>query len=521
MMKPKYTVLSVAIVAILAGCGETMPEKKVEVAPSESSGSAVTKVKPATAEPAAAAVEVKPVAPQAEMAPPAEPVAEPAAPAAEMKPAPKPEVAPVAKLAPMPAVEQPKPTLKIPTDPNTFLITAETKTREHPFYGMGKSMGFAVNGKQGHEVVVIRGQTYKFIVHTGVQHDFYLTTSAAGWGSGTYTDGVAGQFIYEGEVTFKPGKNTPDLLYYGCRNHKFMGGKIYVLDKKEDLAKVKAATAGSEKSSMRSRRSAAIVSESSVKQKLSYAKMVLGSGSAKRIEASGNTAAIKMLNDARSQITAAGTSFAGGKLEQSMGQIDEGLRLLTAASRQITTESEMSGVNYKATYDELSNSLQTYEKSYKRHVDHANKTKQPLKTTLDEAEYNRLVSAGKASADKEDYASASKSLEKAQAMIVGVLTDMLHSQTVTYDKNFETPKEEYEFELARLESYEELIPLAIEQKQPSERALELIDGFVKKAAKIKSEGKDVAAKGDYKMAIMAMQAATSNLQRALRLAGVN
>jgi len=194
------------------------------------------------------------------------------------------------------------------------------------------------------------------------------------------------------------------------------------------------------------------------------------------------------------------------------------LRLVTAASREITSESEMSGVDYKARYGELTKSLQNYDKSYQRHIKRA---KKPLKSKLDEAAYRRLVKEGHALAGKEDYAGASKSLEKAQSMITSVLTDMLHAQTVTYDKKFETPKEEYEYELARLESYDELIPIAIEQKQPSARAIELINSFVKKADKIKGEGQDVAAKGDYKMAIMAMQAATSNLQRALRMAGVH
>jgi len=72
---------------------------------------------------------------------------------------------------------------------------------------------------------------------------------------------------------------------------------------------------------------------------------------------------------------------------------------------------------------------------------------------------------------------------------------MLHAQTVVYDTNFETPKEEYDYELARVENYEELVPLAIEQKQPSENTLAMIDDFVKKAAQIKSEGQAIAAKG--------------------------
>ncbi len=496
MMKPRFTVLTIAIAAILSGCGSTTTEKKADVTSLETSG-----------EPVAVETEVKKavvVAP--EPAPKAAPV----------------ETAPVAPVVAAPAVAAaPKRDLKIPTDPNTFLVTASPKTHAHPSHGQGLETGFDVNGQPGKEVVVTRGGAYKFVVDTGVQHDFYLTTNPAGWGAGTYTDGVEGQFIYQGEVTFNPSKQTPDLLYYQCRNHKYMGGKIYVLDEGEDLAKVKAALVGTTGAAAAKRGSTTVVTEAAVKQKLSYAQMVLGSGSAKRVEASGNQQAISTLNNARGQIGAAKVSLDGGQLQLAMDQVNDGLRLMTAASREITTESEMAGVNHKAKYDELSNSLKTYEGSYKRNSERAAKMNQPMKASLDEAEYNRLVNEGHALADKGDYAAANKSLKKAQGMITAVLTNMLHAQTVTYDKSFETPQEEYEYELARLENYEELVPIAIEQKQPSQRALELIDGFVQKAAKIKDEGKEVAAKGDYKMGIMAMQAATSNLQRALRMAGVN
>lgn len=508
-MKPKYKILSIAVAAILAGCGGAATEKKTEATSLDSGGSTnisvKPEVKPAESSSASMKMSEKAVEPEAVMADEPAPVA---------MPAPTSAPAPIAKPAP-------KRELKIPTDPNTFLVTSSPKTSEHPSHGRGVEVGFDVNGVPGKEIAITRGERYKFVVDTGVQHDFYFTTNAAGWGAGTYTDGVNGQFIYRGDVTFEPSNKTPDLVYYQCRNHKYMGGKIYVLDKGEDLAKVKAALATSVSSTTDSRRKTTVVSEGSVKQKLSYAQMVIGSGSAKRVESSGNQKAISMLNNARGQIDAAKASLDGGQTQRAMDQVNEGLRLMTAASREITTESEMAGVNHKAKYDELSNSLKTYEGSYQKNMERAKKMKQPVKATLDEAEYNRLTKEGHSLAGKGEHAAANKSLQKAQNMITSVLTNMLHAQTVTYDKNFETPQEEYEYELARLENYEELVPLAIEQKQPSKRAIDLIDNFVQKAAKIKGEGQEIAAKGDYKMAIMAMQAATSNLQRALRMAGVN
>jgi len=323
MMKPRYTLVALAVTTVLAGCSGTA-EKRDQMASTETTKPAAveTQAPPAEAKKeVVAAPEVKPVEPMpvaSAEAPASKPAAAPEpVPVAKPAPAPAPVAAAKPAAEPAPAAEAPKPVLKIPTDPNTFLITASTKTHQHPNYGRGKEIGFNVNGVPGRDIVVTRGQTYKFVVDTGVQHDFYLTTSPAGWGAGTYTDGVTGQFIYKGAVTFKPTSKTPDLLYYECRNHKYMGGKIYVLDKGEDLAKVKAAVDAKVDEGV-SRQRKIQVSESSVKQKLSYAQMVLGSSSAKRVEASGNSHAIGVLNNARSKIGAAKASLGAGQLETAM-----------------------------------------------------------------------------------------------------------------------------------------------------------------------------------------------------------
>jgi hypothetical protein len=105
-------------------------------------------------------------------------------------------------------------------------------------------------------------------------------------------------------------------------------------------------------------------------------------------------------------------------------------------------------------------------------------------------------------------------------MLTAALAALLESQTVVYDKNFATPQEEYEFELSRYGSYEELIPLAIEQRKPAEQTVATMNDLAKRAKEIHDEGVALAAKGDHKMAIMALQAATERLQQALHLAGV-
>ncbi len=489
-MKHKKNILSLMVLAVLSGCASA-PDQQAKIEP-VASAVVPEKKEIVTEAPKVVEVVASDVVDAVEIAPPNKP-------------------------------EEVKTELVLPTDPNTFLITSERKTNKHPAFGQGMQIGFALNGVEGQEIVVTRGETYHFIVDTGVQHDFYFTTSAKGWGSGTYVDGVEGQFVFKGDVTLSPVASTPDLLYYQCRNHKNMGGKIFVIDKGEDVAALKRSLAAKERALSKGKktRPKMAVTASAVNNKLSYASMVLSSASAKRVEDSGNADALLILNDARAKISEAKALLASENFQGAMDKVDEGLRQVTAASRAITTASHMSAINYKAQYNELLNSLSTYDGSYKRNSERAKKNGQKLKSSLDDKAYSALVSSGKAKAKSGDYAGANKDLNKAQSMITAVLTDMLHAQTITYDKSFDTLKEEYEYELARAESYEELVPIAIEQKKPSQRALGLIDTFVGKGVRVKSEGKDVAAKGDYKMAIMAMQASTSNFQRALRIAGVN
>ena len=438
----------------------------------------------------------------------------------EEKPAPKPVVKKQQTPKPKP-VEPPKSVKhELPSDPNTFMVITEHKSSHHPDFGKGSDHGFTVNGEQGKEIVVVRGEEYTFRVDTGVKHDFYLTTSPVGWGSATYSEGVVGQFTYSGDVKFKPNVATPDILYYQCRNHKSMGGKIYVLDKGEDLAAVKAKEKKSSVAKDHSSTKSQTTDKRAVQQKISYAGMLLMGRNVKNVEASGNEQAIANLNKAKADIAEAKKLMESGNYDEALKKANAGIRMVMTASMAAAPAKTVDDSAQRSEYEELTNALKTYESSYEKNVKRAKKAGQTLKATLNESEYKKLVSEGKRLGDSGDFSGANASLKKAQTMITNTLTAMLQSQTVVYDKNFETPKEEYEYELARTESYEELIPLAVEQRRPSKGLMMLMNRYVDKAKTIKSEGLEIAAKGDYKMAIMAMQAATDNLIRALRSVGV-
>lgn len=115
-----------------------------------------------------------------------------------------------------------------------FTVVTTVKDKTHPHYGEGVETGYVINGEQNPTLVLVRGKTYTFNIDTGVTHDFYFATKPKGWGMDTLTAGVKGNYTYKGIITFTPTAETPDVVYTACRNHKYMGGEIRIVNPGEE-----------------------------------------------------------------------------------------------------------------------------------------------------------------------------------------------------------------------------------------------------------------------------------------------
>ncbi|MFQ5470101.1 MAG: hypothetical protein ACE5EH_07305 [Gammaproteobacteria bacterium] len=480
------------------GTAEAKSSEKTSVASSK-------KVKPVSEPRPVVVVEKKP----AEVVKKPEPVAAPKKEGATPQPSVK-----VVKKPKAPVKEKP------PGQEDLFVVNSGKKNPSHPFFNVGSNMGFIINDVQGRELIVIRGETYRFKVETGVQHDFYLSTSPVGWGAATLTDGVKGNFTYRGIVTFNPGAKTPDTVYYACRNHKNMGAKIHVVNKGEEGKVVLGSKPASAKIGKVSSEPASSVDVNQVKQKISFADMfIMQSGAAKRITASDEAAAKDAYQQAQSKLAEAKKALEGGQAGAAKSLVDEALRHMSKASRLVPTVSQVE--EHKARFNELLKGLKTYEDSYKRNYERMvkKKGKENVKR-VDLEKINAIVDEAKALADDGSYSEANKLLTKTQTTITSVLSEMLDDETMSYELVFATPAEEYEYELSRYQSYEELIPIAIEQKRPPKQTAELMTQFVEKAKSIQQQAVPEAESKNYKKAILMLQGATGHLQKALRIVGV-
>jgi len=114
----------------------------------------------------------------------------------------------------------------------TFQVFVVLNTN-HPDPGANFEV-FEVDGVQGAELTLVRGETYIFQMNnTPADHPFFISTSSTGGdgGASEWMDGVAGNFATGNDaVTFVVPVIAPDLLYYQCSIHLIMGWKLNIIN---------------------------------------------------------------------------------------------------------------------------------------------------------------------------------------------------------------------------------------------------------------------------------------------------
>lgn len=409
--------------------------------------------------------------------------------------------------------------VSVSSGPNHFVVTVGPKEPSHPAYGKGHPMGFLINGVSGKELVIERGKLYTFEIETNPKHDVYLSKKAVGWGGAPFAAGVEGAYTYKGNMTIKADKNTPDQLFYACRNHPYMGGVVHVVNKGQTVD-VKQQTAASAAAGAEKKARKVTVTQAKVKQKLMFAEMMAGAQGAKRVLASRNDEAKQLVATAKKKLAEGRKKSMLGSLPEALALANESLKMLSEASRLVPGAAELA--HQAEDYKTMLAEIQGYQKSYKSNIKRMQKKgRVPDDVRMDENKLVATLAKAKKLAEKKNYVRANKLLQQAQMTVTNALHKILDSKTIVYDLKFDTAADEYEYELKRFTGYEELIPVAIEAKKPAPGAIKLMESFLSKARNRRDEAIAKADSGDYPMAISMLLQATKTVRRALRMVGVS
>jgi len=88
---------------------------------------------------------------------------------------------------------------------------------------------YRIDGVNNPTLNLVRGQTYTFNV-SAIGHPFYIKVLRSIGAKDTYDDGVTGQAVQSGVLTFVVPGNAPSQLFYQCGVHGVMGGTLNITD---------------------------------------------------------------------------------------------------------------------------------------------------------------------------------------------------------------------------------------------------------------------------------------------------
>ncbi len=266
---------------------------------------------------------------------------------------------------------------------------------------------------------------------------------------------------------------------------------------------------------------AAVVSRQLVEQKEAFVKRALyDSPAVRRIEASNNAEARKFLSGAQESYRKAVLSIRNNDTAGADRQLNEATWLIGEA-RQLVPDALTRNVGQQERYAQMLKSVESLQLAYQRHLQHA-KGRRPGVVVNDAqlAKVAQFVDAARSLGHSERFMQANKVLGDAEQALMAGLSRVLGSKTIEYAQRFETPAEEYSYELERNRSYADLIPIALAEFKPGSEAIREVQYFVNTNRQQREQAQQHAARKDHRSALAALRGGTAHLQSALAAAGL-
>lgn len=236
---------------------------------------------------------------------------------------------------------------------------------------------------------------------------------------------------------------------------------------------------------------------------------------AHRIGLSNSAEAKSLLGHALDQYGTASAALKAGELARANDALNDALWTVGKA-RQLVPDEADRRVEQKVRYSRLLESSETLRTSYVRHSARGGNAA----AERDLAQIDSLMSEGKNLANIEELTEAIRSLERAEQLLMAGINRTLGATTLEYAEKFDSPAEEFAYELDRNRSFADLVPLAVADLRPGEDAKRLIDRYVEQNRGLREQAQATSKSKDFATAIRTLKTGTGYLQRALLAAGL-
>ena len=254
-----------------------------------------------------------------------------------------------------------------------------------------------------------------------------------------------------------------------------------------------------------------------VSSRLVYVERLLTeSSAAQKVDASGKPEAIEMKAQAQAHFDEARRLAESGDNEAAEAELRETIRLMTSAARAANGDAK---VTQKQTddYGTRKESVTALAKAHDRIATEKgekdmNRTLQD-KVSADLAVSDELIAQGKG-----DEARAM--LDETYEAVKTSLEGLRGGDTLVRELNFETPEDEYLYELDRNDTHRMLVEVLLAEKMQASPMKKTADGFIAKAGELREQAEAAAGRKKFEEAIDLLEASTKEFIRAIRSAGV-
>jgi len=121
------------------------------------------------------------------------------------------------------------------------------------------------------------------------------------------------------------------------------------------------------------------------------------------------------------------------------------------------------------------------------------------------------IAAANASFQKDDVDGATRLIDQALSALKGSLISMRNGTTLVRSLHFDTPKDEYEYELDRNRSHTLLSSILLQREPLAENARQRFDKDMSQARALRQQAEAQAAKEEYEAAIKTLEESTRHL----------
>ena len=136
------------------------------------------------------------------------------------------------------------------------------------------------------------------------------------------------------------------------------------------------------------------------------------------------------------------------------------------------------------------------------------------------SQLDELVAEAENLLNKGETPQARIEMDKAYHLVKVSIDSIRSGQTLVRSLNFETPRDEYLYELDRNDTHSMLVGLLVDEKKQSDYSKDSVARKVIEADKLRAQAESYAAQDAYEQAIELLEQSTKELVRAIRSAGI-